>query len=109
MDTDPDDAALLEGGPQLPYPAERARLREAAGVTQARLAAALKMPSDGEEPGDRRPAPGGVTRGGPPGKEVTCRPAKTLVFGSSPTATRSNERTAQKPLSTQRVVIHLPC
>ncbi|MFE9934310.1 telomere-associated protein Tap [Streptomyces sp. NPDC005533] len=34
--------ALLEGEPQLPAPAERARLREAAGVTQARLAAALK-------------------------------------------------------------------
>ncbi|MFD9523708.1 telomere-associated protein Tap [Streptomyces sp. NPDC059979] len=34
--------ALLEGEPQLPSPAERARLREAAGVTQARLAAALK-------------------------------------------------------------------
>ncbi|MET9692596.1 helix-turn-helix transcriptional regulator [Streptomyces sp. NPDC006514] len=34
--------ALLEGEPQLPPPAERARLREAAGVTQARLAAALK-------------------------------------------------------------------
>ncbi|MFJ7593012.1 telomere-associated protein Tap [Streptomyces sp. NPDC097617] len=34
--------ALLVGEPQLPSPAERARLREAAGVTQARLAAALK-------------------------------------------------------------------
>ncbi|MFI1067741.1 telomere-associated protein Tap [Streptomyces spororaveus] len=34
--------ALLEGEPRLPNPAERARLREAAGVTQARLAAALK-------------------------------------------------------------------
>ncbi|WP_030730319.1 telomere-associated protein Tap [Streptomyces sp. NRRL S-237] len=34
--------ALLEGEPQLPSPAERARLREAAGITQARLAAALK-------------------------------------------------------------------
>ncbi|MGW7333092.1 helix-turn-helix domain-containing protein, partial [Streptomyces sp. NPDC054840] len=34
--------ALLEGEPGLPSPAERARLREAAGVTQARLAAALK-------------------------------------------------------------------
>ncbi|MFD3381292.1 MULTISPECIES: telomere-associated protein Tap [unclassified Streptomyces] len=34
--------ALLEEEPQLPPPAERARLREAAGVTQARLAAALK-------------------------------------------------------------------
>ncbi|MFD3538673.1 telomere-associated protein Tap [Streptomyces sp. NPDC058662] len=34
--------ALLEGAPRLPSPAERARLREAAGVTQARLAAALK-------------------------------------------------------------------
>ncbi|MFC6064313.1 telomere-associated protein Tap [Streptomyces ochraceiscleroticus] len=34
--------ALLEGDPQLPLPAERARLREAAGVTQARLAQALK-------------------------------------------------------------------
>ncbi|WP_314254415.1 telomere-associated protein Tap [Streptomyces sp. DSM 40907] len=34
--------ALLEGQPRLPAPAERARLREAAGVTQARLAAALK-------------------------------------------------------------------
>ena len=35
--------ALLEGtGPQLPPPAERVRLREAAGVTQARLAQALK-------------------------------------------------------------------
>ncbi|MEU1280280.1 helix-turn-helix transcriptional regulator [Streptomyces sp. NPDC005805] len=34
--------ALLEEGPQLPLPAERARLREAAGITQARLAAALK-------------------------------------------------------------------
>jgi DNA-binding transcriptional regulator YiaG len=33
---------LLEGEPQLPPPAERARLREAAGVTQARLAQALK-------------------------------------------------------------------
>ncbi|WP_030992585.1 telomere-associated protein Tap [Streptomyces sp. NRRL S-1813] len=34
--------ALLEGEPQLPSPAERARLREAAGVTQARLAQVLK-------------------------------------------------------------------
>lgn len=34
--------ALLEGEPKLPPPAERARLREAAGVTQARLAQALK-------------------------------------------------------------------
>ncbi|MGW6647728.1 telomere-associated protein Tap [Streptomyces iakyrus] len=34
--------ALLEEEPQLPHPAERARLREAAGVTQARLAQALK-------------------------------------------------------------------
>ncbi|MEU6357004.1 helix-turn-helix domain-containing protein [Streptomyces sp. NPDC047072] len=34
--------ALLEEDPQLPPPAERARLREAAGITQARLAVALK-------------------------------------------------------------------
>ena len=34
--------ALLEGEPQLPPPAERARLREAAGVTQARLAQVLQ-------------------------------------------------------------------
>ncbi|MGY1503742.1 telomere-associated protein Tap (plasmid) [Streptomyces sp. QTS52] len=34
--------ALLEEEPQLPPPAERARLRQAAGVTQARLATALK-------------------------------------------------------------------
>ncbi|MFK0114134.1 telomere-associated protein Tap [Streptomyces sp. NPDC091217] len=34
--------ALLGEEPQLPPPAERARLREAAGVTQARLAVALK-------------------------------------------------------------------
>ncbi|MGC5530417.1 telomere-associated protein Tap [Streptomyces sp. SR-10] len=34
--------ALLNEGPQLPPPAERARLREAAGITQARLATALK-------------------------------------------------------------------
>ncbi|MFH8993356.1 telomere-associated protein Tap [Streptomyces sp. NPDC017940] len=34
--------ALLEEEPQLPPPAERARLRQAAGVTQARLAQALK-------------------------------------------------------------------
>ncbi|MFD5951957.1 telomere-associated protein Tap [Streptomyces collinus] len=34
--------ALLEDEPQLPLPAERARLREAAGITQARLATALK-------------------------------------------------------------------
>ncbi|MFE7778525.1 telomere-associated protein Tap [Streptomyces sp. NPDC057445] len=34
--------ALLEGEPQLPSPDERARLREAAGITQARLAQALK-------------------------------------------------------------------
>lgn len=34
--------ALLEEEPQLPPPAERARLREAAGVTQARLATAMK-------------------------------------------------------------------
>ncbi|MEU9405750.1 helix-turn-helix transcriptional regulator [Streptomyces sp. NPDC048281] len=34
--------ALLEEAPQLPLPAERARLREAAGITQARLAVALK-------------------------------------------------------------------
>jgi DNA-binding transcriptional regulator YiaG len=34
--------ALLQGEPQLPSPAERARLREAAGVPQARLAQALK-------------------------------------------------------------------
>ncbi|WP_033314516.1 telomere-associated protein Tap [Streptomyces iakyrus] len=34
--------ALLNEEPQLPPPAERARLREAAGITQARLATALK-------------------------------------------------------------------
>ncbi|MFF3941683.1 telomere-associated protein Tap [Streptomyces phaeofaciens] len=34
--------ALLEEEPQLPPPAERARLREAAGITQARLGVALK-------------------------------------------------------------------
>ncbi|WP_327350049.1 helix-turn-helix domain-containing protein [Streptomyces sp. NBC_01321] len=34
--------ALLEEEPQLPPPAERARLREAAGITQVRLATALK-------------------------------------------------------------------
>ncbi|MGD3112040.1 telomere-associated protein Tap [Streptomyces sp. YGL11-2] len=34
--------ALLEEEPQLPPPVERARLREAAGITQARLAQALK-------------------------------------------------------------------
>ncbi|MCW1100302.1 helix-turn-helix domain-containing protein [Streptomyces sp. RS2] len=34
--------ALLEEEPSLPPPAERARLREAAGVTQARLAVALR-------------------------------------------------------------------
>lgn len=34
--------ALLEEEPQLPPPAERARLREAAGVTQARLAQVLR-------------------------------------------------------------------
>ncbi|MGW7410071.1 telomere-associated protein Tap [Streptomyces sp. NPDC054833] len=34
--------ALLQEEPQLPPPAERARLREAAGITQARLAVALK-------------------------------------------------------------------
>lgn len=34
--------ALLEEEPQLPPPSERARLREAAGITQARLANALK-------------------------------------------------------------------
>ncbi|MGW2918182.1 helix-turn-helix domain-containing protein, partial [Streptomyces angustmyceticus] len=34
--------ALLEGEPQLPSPAERARLRDAAGVTQARLAQVLQ-------------------------------------------------------------------
>ncbi|MFZ3494656.1 helix-turn-helix domain-containing protein [Streptomyces sp. 5.8] len=37
--------ALLEEEPQLPPPAERARLREAAGITQARLAVALKTSS----------------------------------------------------------------
>ncbi|KPI23622.1 transcriptional regulator, XRE family [Actinobacteria bacterium OV320] len=34
--------ALLEEEPHLPPPPERARLREAAGITQARLAAAMK-------------------------------------------------------------------
>ncbi|MEE1735425.1 helix-turn-helix transcriptional regulator [Streptomyces sp. BE147] len=34
--------ALLEEEPQLPPPAERTRLREAAGITQARLALALR-------------------------------------------------------------------
>ncbi|MEU3430549.1 telomere-associated protein Tap [Streptomyces gardneri] len=36
---------LLKEEPQLPPPAERARLREAAGITQARLAEALKLKS----------------------------------------------------------------
>ncbi|MER7674671.1 helix-turn-helix domain-containing protein [Kitasatospora sp. NPDC096128] len=36
------DALLNDPGPRLPQPAERARLREAAGVTQARLAQVLK-------------------------------------------------------------------
>ncbi|MBB1258328.1 helix-turn-helix domain-containing protein [Streptomyces alkaliterrae] len=34
--------ALLAGEPQLPAPAERTRLREAAGVTQARVAEVLQ-------------------------------------------------------------------
>lgn len=34
--------ALLAGEPELPEPAERTRLREAAGVTQARLAEVLQ-------------------------------------------------------------------
>ncbi|MFJ5548688.1 telomere-associated protein Tap [Streptomyces sp. NPDC093225] len=34
--------ALLAGEPEMPPPAERARLREAAGITQARLAQALQ-------------------------------------------------------------------
>ncbi|WP_327411441.1 helix-turn-helix domain-containing protein (plasmid) [Streptomyces sp. NBC_01281] len=34
--------ALLAAEPELPLPAERARLREAAGITQSRLATALK-------------------------------------------------------------------
>ncbi|MGP3938381.1 MULTISPECIES: helix-turn-helix domain-containing protein [Streptomyces] len=33
--------ALLQGEPQMPPPEERARLREAAGVTQARVAQVL--------------------------------------------------------------------
>ena len=37
--------ALLEEEPQLPPPAERARLREAAGITQTRLAQALELKS----------------------------------------------------------------
>ncbi|MFI8770390.1 telomere-associated protein Tap [Streptomyces sp. NPDC053792] len=37
--------ALLEEEPQLPPPAERARLREAAGITQVRLAQALALKS----------------------------------------------------------------
>ncbi|MFG3499283.1 telomere-associated protein Tap [Streptomyces sp. NPDC047928] len=37
--------ALLHEEPQLPPPAERARLREAAGITQARLAQALELKS----------------------------------------------------------------
>jgi len=36
------DALLEDAGPQLPEPAERARLREAAGITQARLAQVLQ-------------------------------------------------------------------
>src|SRR6476469_7647488 len=36
------DALLEDAGPNLPEPAERARLREAAGVTQARLAQVLR-------------------------------------------------------------------
>ncbi|MFB7202384.1 helix-turn-helix domain-containing protein, partial [Streptomyces virginiae] len=34
--------ALLTGEPEMPPPAERARLREAAGITQARLAQVLQ-------------------------------------------------------------------
>ncbi|MGW7688406.1 telomere-associated protein Tap [Streptomyces asiaticus] len=34
--------ALLEGEPEMPHPAERARLRDAAGVSQARLAQVLQ-------------------------------------------------------------------
>ncbi|WP_217139691.1 DNA-binding transcriptional regulator, partial [Streptomyces sp. AC627_RSS907] len=34
--------ALLAGEPEMPDPAERARLREAAGITQARLAQVLQ-------------------------------------------------------------------
>src|SRR5690348_515838 len=36
------DALLEDAGPHLPEPVERARLREAAGVTQARLAQVLR-------------------------------------------------------------------
>ncbi|MEZ0095299.1 helix-turn-helix domain-containing protein [Streptacidiphilus sp. EB129] len=36
------DALLEDAGPQLPQPTERARLREAAGITQARLAQVLQ-------------------------------------------------------------------
>ncbi|CAM5733311.1 hypothetical protein SHIRM173S_08256 [Streptomyces hirsutus] len=69
--------ALLEEEPQLPSPAERARLREAAGITQARLAAALKTSTQSvknwengrSEPNaaSGKPQPGGFRLGPTPG------------------------------------------
>lgn len=46
--------ALLAEKPQLPPPAERARLREAAGITQARLATVEVDRADGEELRERQ-------------------------------------------------------
>ena len=62
--------ALLEGEPEMPPPAERTRLREAARISQARLAEALRtIDADGEELGGR---PLGTATAAPPGVPATA-------------------------------------
>ncbi|MFJ9743176.1 telomere-associated protein Tap [Streptomyces sp. NPDC101166] len=114
--------ALLNEEPHLPPPAERARLREAAGITQARLATALKTTTQSvknwengrSEPKSPRldayqrllkgwaakyPSPGAA----PTTSAAATAPAASTEAGASPAvAAAAPARPAVRPAATSR-------
>ncbi|MET9720318.1 helix-turn-helix domain-containing protein [Streptomyces rochei] len=98
--------ALLAGDPDLPGPAERARLREAAGITQARLAQVLQTTTQtvkNWEAGRSRPRPPRrqayqrLLEGWAQQFPTTTAPADTAPTATAPTATAP---TATAPVAT---------
>ncbi|MFI2549200.1 helix-turn-helix domain-containing protein [Streptomyces rochei] len=88
--------ALLAGDPDLPGPAERARLREAAGITQARLAQVLQTTTQtvkNWEAGRSRPRPPRrqayqrLLEGWAQQFPTTTAPTATAPADTAPTAT----------------------
>ncbi|MFE6469903.1 helix-turn-helix domain-containing protein [Streptomyces rochei] len=98
--------ALLAGDPDLPGPAERARLREAAGITQARLAQVLQTTTQtvkNWEAGRSRPRPPRrqayqrLLEGWAQQFPTTTTPADTAPTATAPVATPPGEPTPAPP------------